>query len=1047
MKKIFTVLLLFVIATVTAQNNCENAKPFCAGGVSGETFPASTNITSAQTGPNYGCLGSTPNPAWYFLQINQSGNLDILIQGTITTPPSPGQDVDFICWGPFNSLQGICDSLTLNKIVDCSYSASFTETLNIVNGISGQYYLVLITNFANVVQNIEFTQYAGNGTTNCGLVGSNSKICAGNSATVVASNSGSLTSPTYSMNPGGLTSTTGTFIVTPTVTTTYSLFISGINNISQPLTQTAVAHVTVNPQPTVAPTVTNTSCTSTVNAFNLNMSFYPLSSNPSYSITWNPTPNGIVSAQQSSLTGGINPNTYNATLTAAGGCSVETSFTIDPQPEPAIIDIQPLGFGYTLTCYEPVINFTSMVATNNYTWSNGLNAPVTGQYASLTYSNAGSWTVSAVNPVSGCISSKVFALGINTIVPTNTVIPAFQNITCSVSSISLVNSTASPSVNVSHLISSPYGASVTILSYTSSYLPGGPGVYVDCAINDVNGCSSCKEFTVVANQGYPQFNVQSPQSFTLGCTTKSVAVINIVGAVATDSNQIPNGGPVSYTLLSPSSASATPPGTLSSNASYTVNVPGTWTVITKDNTTFCETRVPISVLENTIAPNISVVYPQQVLSCDVPKIILHGQSLTSNVDYLWSFQGLPGNQPSDSISVNINTAAPNATVINVYTLTITDISSTCKSTSVVPMYQNTFKPNVIIAVSSPSLTCKTTTIVLTNQSTTGIKGNFQTDRPVVTTRWDGPTPQEPLVLSTTYVGSTPGVYTMTARDLNNGCINTGTVNLIDFKIYPILKAPAKKQIFACGEPVDSLFMEVPNQTATFSFTWAAPPGVSIVNQYKNPLITSSPGLYKLLAYNSANGCYATGDVTFYNDSLTAAFEMDKEKGFAPMVVNASNLSTSNSDNSKITSFWDFGNGTFSTTTSAGISPNINYTAPGIFTIKLFAFKGTCKATASRTVQVDLPSSISIPNVFTPNGDKVNDEYFLKADNLSEITFVIVDRWGHVVYELTSQSGNVSWDGKNQAGQDVAEGTYFFTLKASGTDGQTYDQKGTISLIR
>ncbi len=101
----------------------------------------------------------------------------------------------------------------------------------------------------------------------------------------------------------------------------------------------------------------------------------------------------------------------------------------------------------------------------------------------------------------------------------------------------------------------------------------------------------------------------------------------------------------------------------------------------------------------------------------------------------------------------------------------------------------------------------------------------------------------------------------------------------------------------------------------------------------------------------------------------------------------------------------------------------------------------------QTIIVELPSKLEVPNVFTPNGDKANDIFRLKATNLSEIYIIIFDRWGNKVYELTSDTGNFAWDGKNQSGKDCAEGTFFYIIKATGKDNQTFDVKGNVSLFR
>jgi gliding motility-associated-like protein len=166
-------------------------------------------------------------------------------------------------------------------------------------------------------------------------------------------------------------------------------------------------------------------------------------------------------------------------------------------------------------------------------------------------------------------------------------------------------------------------------------------------------------------------------------------------------------------------------------------------------------------------------------------------------------------------------------------------------------------------------------------------------------------------------------------------------------------------------------------------------------------------------------------------------------------VNFTNLSSSTSSingTSSITSVWSFGNGTTRTTTS-NVSTSALYTQPGTYTVTLYASKGTCLDTATATIRVDIPSKLEVPNVFTPNGDNSNDVFFVKSANLTEITALIYDRWGNKVYELTTDKGNIAWDGKTQSGKEAAEGTYFYVITAKGKDGQSYDTKGTVSLMR
>jgi len=163
MKKILVILVgLFSTGSVYSQADCSSSQPFCTS--SAYSFPASTN-TTAPNGPDYGCLGTQPNPAFYFMQIDQPGNLTITMQST------PLVDIDFICWGPFNDPATMCDSLTGAYIEDCSYSTAAVEDCDIINAVTGQYYILLITNYSNQTCNIDFSLTGGNGTTSCCLLG------------------------------------------------------------------------------------------------------------------------------------------------------------------------------------------------------------------------------------------------------------------------------------------------------------------------------------------------------------------------------------------------------------------------------------------------------------------------------------------------------------------------------------------------------------------------------------------------------------------------------------------------------------------------------------------------------------------------------------------------------------------------------------------------------------------------------------------------------------------------------------------------------------
>lgn len=154
MKRILLLLLMAFAVTINAQNTCSNPFPVC----SSFSYSATVNNTTPTGGPSYGCLNSQPNPTWFYTKVTSSGAIQYNISSL------QGYDVDFVCWGPFSNMNNMCAQLSATNIIDCSYSASPSETLTIPGGVTGQYYMILVTNYSNAATTIDFQNMPNTGT-------------------------------------------------------------------------------------------------------------------------------------------------------------------------------------------------------------------------------------------------------------------------------------------------------------------------------------------------------------------------------------------------------------------------------------------------------------------------------------------------------------------------------------------------------------------------------------------------------------------------------------------------------------------------------------------------------------------------------------------------------------------------------------------------------------------------------------------------------------------------------------------------------------------
>lgn len=192
---------------IIGSGNCEDAVSFCA---SNQSSGYKFEITDDQIDAPIGQCHFLRNPSWWYMQVAEAGNIALKIASSCG-------DVDFACYGPFNN--PTCDSTDLSangtflfyyddtcvtyhklthpydttylttetpfckvgtlaepvgNLVDFGASISDVEYLQIFNANVGEYYVVIIGNYARCAGTVDFTQTnigaPGAGSLDCGIV-------------------------------------------------------------------------------------------------------------------------------------------------------------------------------------------------------------------------------------------------------------------------------------------------------------------------------------------------------------------------------------------------------------------------------------------------------------------------------------------------------------------------------------------------------------------------------------------------------------------------------------------------------------------------------------------------------------------------------------------------------------------------------------------------------------------------------------------------------------------------------------------------------------
>lgn len=138
-------------------------------------------------------------------------------------------------------------------------------------------------------------------------------------------------------------------------------------------------------------------------------------------------------------------------------------------------------------------------------------------------------------------------------------------------------------------------------------------------------------------------------------------------------------------------------------------------------------------------------------------------------------------------------------------------------------------------------------------------------------------------------------------------------------------------------------------------------------------------------------------------------------------------------------YWNFDNVNYLLGDSTAI---YSFPSEGSFIVSLIVEAGKgCRDTVFDTLSVK--DVFEAPNIFSPNGDNLNDVFVIKSNGETELVLDIFNRWGAIVYSQTAK--RLQWDGYSSAGVPLPCGTYFYHITSTKIKG--YKKSGVLLLVK
>lgn len=258
--------------------------------------------------------------------------------------------------------------------------------------------------------------------------------------------------------------------------------------------------------------------------------------------------------------------------------------------------------------------------------------------------------------------------------------------------------------------------------------------------------------------------------------------------------------------------------------------------------------------------------------------------------------------------------------------------------------------------------------------------------------------------------------------------NAGCISSLDSIYVEVTPGPAYPYIGGtqnvCEGDTAFLFLDTTQQV---DWLWTLPNGSTSTDPYLlfTHVTTNDAGFYTLTA--TQFGCTSPEDSFLLSVSNLPLIDLGSDTTIC-IGQNVTLSAGSGFDDY----FWSTG----------ATSESINVSTSGLYHVTIG--QGACFA--SDSIFIDTTNcSLLIPNIFTPNGDGLNDQFQVRTDGSYHLNATILNRWGQEVF--FTQGKHIEWDGYNgMTSQPAAAGTYYYVITAI-KNGSEMKYSGYVTLIR